>query len=62
MDFVGHVKKLDDDDDDNATDIGNDRSMFVLIILKKNQRNKINIFSRKCNSIIKDGKLSTSKS
>ena len=27
--------------------------MFVLTILEKNQSNKIKIFSRKCNSIIK---------
>ena len=32
-------------------------SMLVLTILEENQRNEIKIFSRKCNSIIKDGKL-----
>ena len=39
------------------------KSMFVLTILeKKNQRNEIKIFSRKCNSIINNGKLSRTKS
>ena len=33
------------------------QSMFALMILEKNQRNKTRIFSRKCNSPIKDGKL-----
>ena len=54
------------DADDNATDAGdNDQSMFVLTIsnnFRKNQRNKTKIFSRMCNSIIKDAKLSRSKS
>ena len=36
MEFVGQLKKLDDDDDNgNATDVGNDQSMFVLTILEK---------------------------
>ena len=30
------------------------KSMFILTILEKNQRNKIKIFSRKCNSIKED--------
>ena len=37
-------------------------SMFVLIILEKNHRNEIEVFSRKCSSIIKDDNLSRSKS
>ena len=36
-------------------------SMFVLTVLGKKQRDNIKIFSRKCSSIIKDGKLSRSK-
>ena len=60
IEFVGQLKKLDADD--NATDPGNDQSMFLLKLFKKNHRNKIKIFSRKCNSIIKDGQLSTSES
>ena len=36
-------------------------SMFVLTVLEKKQRDNIKIFSRKCSSIIKDGKLSRSK-
>ena len=39
-----------------------DQSMLVLTILEKNYRNEINIFSRKCNSIINNGKLSRSES
>ena len=46
----------------NATDAGNDQSMFVFTILEKYKRNEIKIFSRKFNSIIKDSKLSRSKS
>ena len=64
IEFVGKLIKLDADD--NATDAGdNDQSMFVLTIsnnFRKNQRNKTKIFSRMCNSIIKDAKLSRSKS
>ena len=64
IEFVGKLIKLDADD--NATDAGdNDQSMFVLTIsnnFRKNQRNKTKIFSRTCNSIIKDAKLSRSKS
>ena len=33
IEFVGQLKKLDADD--NATDVGNDQSMFVLTILEK---------------------------
>ena len=35
--------------------------MFILTILEINLRNRIYIFSRKCNSIIKNGKLSRSE-
>ena len=52
--FFGHLKNLNNNG--NVTDAGNDQYMFVLTI-KKNQRNKIKIFSRKCNGLIKDGKL-----
>ena len=55
--FVGQLKKLNGDG--NATDAGNDQSMFVLTILEKI---RIEVFTRKCNSIIKDGKLSRSQS
>ena len=48
IEFVGQLKNPD-----NV--IVTNESMFVLTILEK-------IFSRKCNSIIKDGKLSRSKS
>ena len=37
-------------------------SLFLTILEKKNQRNDIKIFSRKCNGIAKDGKLSTRES
>ena len=61
IEFIGQIKKLDAND--NATDAGNnDQFMFVLTILENNQGNEIRIFSRKCNSIIKDGKLSRSNS
>ena len=61
LEFVGQLKKLDNM---NA----NAESMFVLttyVCLNKfrtNKRNEIIIFSRKCNSIIKDAKLSRSES
>ena len=51
IEFVGQLKNPDDS-------VVANESMFVLTILEKNQRNEIKIFSRKCNSIIKDGKLS----
>ena len=57
--FVGQLKKLDDNY--NATDAGNDQSIIVLTNIRKNQRNKIKIFSRRSSSIIKDGKLSGSE-
>ena len=55
IEFVGQLKQLDNNG--NATDAGNDESTFVLTILEKNQRKNIKIFSRKCNSLIKDGNL-----
>ena len=62
IEFVEQLKELDAND--NATDVGNNQSMLVLTILekKKNQRNEIKTFSRKCNSLIKDGNLSRSES
>ena len=53
------IKKLDNNY--NAADAGIDQSMFFLTVLEKNQRNELKIFSRKCNSIIKDEKLARSK-
>ena len=51
IEFVGQLQKLDAD--------GNAESMFVLTTQRnKNLRNEIKIFSRQCNNIIKDGKLS----
>ena len=55
IEFVGWLKKLDDND--NATDDRNDQSMFVLTILEKIKGNMIKFLSRKCNCIVKDGKL-----
>ena len=56
IEFVEQLKRLDDDDDATYK-VGNDQYMFVWTILEniKETRNK-------CNSIIKDGKLSTSES
>ena len=58
------------DDDGNATDAGNNQSMFFLTILEKvketrlkfSQGNEIKILSRKYDTTVKDGKLSRSKS
>ena len=55
---MGQLKKLDFDNDD-------DESMFALTkrkTLRKTQRSEVEIFPRKCSSIIKDGKLSRSES
>ena len=52
IEFVGQLKKLDGDG--NATHASNEQSMFALTILEKI---RIEIFTRKCSSIIKDGKL-----
>ena len=57
IEFVGQLKKLDGDG--NATDARNDQSMFVLTIL---ENIRTEIFTRKCISIIKDGKISRSQS
>ena len=59
VEFAGKLK--------NVHGINTDRveSKFILTILektKKNKKNEINIFSRKRNNIIKDGKLSRSES
>ena len=48
IEFVGQLKKLDDNR--NATDAGNDQSMFVLMSKKKS---KTIIFSRKHNSLLR---------
>ena len=50
IEFVGQLKKLDDDD--------GVESMFVLTILEKNKETRL----RKCNSIIKYCKLSRNES
>ena len=55
---IGFVAQLKTSD--NA--IVDNEFLFILIILEKNERNEIKIFSRKCNSIITDGKLSRSES
>ena len=41
----------------NGVDAHETQSIFALTILKKNQKNEINIFTRKCNSPIKDVEL-----
>ena len=50
IEFVGQLKNIDKINADRA------ESMFVWTI-KKNQRNKINMFSRMCNSTVNKGKL-----
>ena len=52
--FVRKLKKLD-----NANN--NADFMYDLTIIEKNKRNEIKIFSRRCISTIKDGKLSRSE-
>ena len=54
IEFVGQLKTLGDG--------SNAISMFVRTILEKNKRNKNKIFTRKCNGIMKDGKLSRNES
>ena len=59
IEFVGQLKNTDGINADAK------QSMFILTILEKIRENKsrnIKIFSRKCNGIIKDGKLSRSES
>ena len=61
IEFLEQLKKLDVDD--KGTDAGdNDQSMFVLAIIEKIKKMRLKIFWRKYNSIIKDGKVSRSKS
>ena len=61
IEFLEQLKKLDVDD--KGTDAGDyDQSMFVLAIIEKIKETRLKIFSRKYNSIIKDGKVSRSKS
>ena len=52
IEIVGQLKN------ENGVNADGTVSIFVLTILEKNQRNEIKIFSKKCNSIMKDGKLS----
>ena len=54
IEFVGQLKKLGDDG--NATDAGNDQSVFEKISKKQDQN-----IPKEINSIIKDGKLSRSE-
>ena len=56
IEVVGQLENVD------GISTGETQTMFVLTILEKKQRNEIKIFSSKCNSIIKDGKLSRSES
>ena len=57
--FVGQLKKLDNNG--HTTDADNDRLIFILMILEKNQRNTTKILSREFNGFLKDGKLFRSK-
>ena len=50
IELIAQLKKLDVE------------SMFILTILGKSQRIEIKVFSRKCNIIIKNSKLSRSES
>ena len=54
IEFVGQLKKLGDDG--NATDAGNDQSVFEKISKKQDQN-----IPKEINSIIKDGKLPRSE-
>ena len=56
MEFVGQLKNID------GINADGEQSVFILAILEKSQRNETNIFSRKCNSLINNCKLSRSKS
>ena len=51
MEFVGQLKNEDGINADRK------QSMYVFYNFRKNQRNEIKTFSRKCNSIIKDGEF-----
>ena len=56
MEFVGQLKNID------GINADGEQSVFILAILEKRQRNETNIFSRKCNSLINNCKLSRSNS
>ena len=56
IEFGRQLKNVDGINADGA------ESMFILTILDENQRREIKIFSRNCNSISNNGKLSRSKS
>ena len=53
--LLENLKKLDNNA--NATDVGNNQSMFVLKIVEKNQWNTTKSSSRKCNRLNKDKNL-----
>ena len=55
IDLVGQLKTIYGINADGA------ESMVILAIFEKKLRSKIKTFSRKSNSIIKDGKLSSSE-
>ena len=52
MEFVGQLKNID------GINADGEQSVFILAILEKRQRNETNIFSKKCNSLINNCKLS----
>ena len=56
MEFVGQLENID------GINADGEQSVFILAILEKRQRNETNIFSRKCNSLINNCKLSRSNS
>ena len=56
MEFVGQLKNID------GINADGEQSVFILAILEKRQRNETNIFSKKCNSLINNCKLSRSNS
>ena len=56
----GQLKILDDNY--NATDAGNDQSIMINQFLKNQRNDEIKIFSRKCNSIKNNSKLSRNES
>ena len=61
VEFAGQLKRVDDND--NAKEAGDDQSIqFFLNSFRKNKRNTTKIFSRRCNSNTKDGKLSRNES
>ena len=56
IEFVGKWKNADGVNADGT------QSMFILTILEKIKETRLIFFSRKCNSLIKNGKLSKSES